>query len=405
MSPAVPLTAPRRACEVIEVEAEFRISERLTRNIVLAPDKFKGSLTAEQAARAMARGVCRADPTMTPIVCPVADGGEGTLDAVLAAGFEPVDVHACGPTGAPVRTAYARKDGRAVIEMADICGLQRLPAATLAPVTATSYGLGSVIAQALDDGCRDIVITVGGSASTDGGAGMLMALGAEILDRHGHPIAPGAQGLADAAHLDLRRLHPGLRTATVTLAADVDSPLCGPLGAAVVYGPQKGILDHHIAEVDSGLSRWADLVERGVGADCRDAPGAGAAGGVGFAALAVLRARMRPGIDMILDIIDLDRKLLGAKMVITGEGSLDGQSLRGKAPVGVSRCARPHGIPTFVIAGVSTLTSAQARTAGFGAVRTLNELEPDLSRCTTYAAKLLTLVTERLIRESSEVSV
>lgn len=373
-------------------------------NIVLAPDKFKGSLTAEQAARAMAQGVCRADPRITPIVCPVADGGEGTLDAVLAAGFEPVDAAACGPTGALVHTAYARKGSRAVVELADICGLQRLPSATPAPVTATSYGLGSVIAQALDDGCRDIVIGVGGSASTDGGAGMLMALGVEILDRHGRPIALGARGLADAAHLDLGGLHPGLGTATVTLAADVDSPLCGPFGAAAVYGPQKGILDDQIEEVDGNLSKWADLVEEAVGADYRDARGAGAAGGVGFAALAVLQARMRPGIEMILDLVDLDRKLLGARMVVTGEGSLDGQSLRGKAPVGVSRCARPHGVPTFAIAGVSTLTRAQAQTAGFGAVRTLNELEPDLSRCTKYAAKLLTVVTEQLIRESTESS-
>jgi glycerate kinase len=373
-------------------------------NIVLAPDKFKGSLTAEQAGRAMAHGVSRADPTMTPIICPVADGGEGTVDAVLAAGFEKIDAQACGPTGAPVHTAYARKGRRAVIEMADICGLQRLPAATPAPVTATSYGLGRVVAQALDDGCRDIVITVGGSASTDGGAGMLMALGAEVLDRHGDPIALGGRGLADATQLDLSRLHPGLRTATVTLAADVDSPLCGPLGAAAVYGPQKGVAANQVGELDRGLIRWADLVEKVIGADCRDSPGAGAAGGVGFAAIAVLRARMRPGIDMILNLIELDRKLLGAKMVITGEGSLDCQSLRGKAPVGVSRYAHAHGIPTFAIAGVSTLTSTQVRGAGFCAVRTLNELESDLSRCTKYAAELLTLVTERLIRDSPPAS-
>ena len=376
----------------------------MTGNIVLAPDKFKGSLTAEQAAGAMAQGVCRADPSLTPISCPVADGGEGTLDAVLAAGFERVDADSCGPTGAPVRSGYARNGGRAVIEMADICGLQRLPAATPAPMSAASYGLGKVLAQALDDGCHDVVITVGGSASTDGGAGMLMALGAEVLDRRGNPIAPGAQGLHDAARLELGRLHPGLATATVTLAADVDSPLCGPLGAAAVYGPQKGVLADEVAEVDRGLTRWADLVARTIGADCRNAPGAGAAGGVGFAALAVLRARMRPGIDMILDLVELDRKLLGAKMVITGEGSLDSQSLHGKAPVGVSRCAHAHAVPTFAVAGVSTLTSAQARAAGLGGVRTLNELEPDLSRCTENAAELLTLVTEQLIRDSTELS-
>jgi glycerate 2-kinase len=368
-------------------------------NIVLAPDKFKGSLTAEQAARAMARGVSRAAPAMTPVVCPVADGGEGTLDAVLAAGFERVDVDAPGPTGAPVRTAYARKGRRAVIEMADICGLQRLSGGQLAPATATSYGLGCVIARALDDGCRDVVITVGGSASTDGGAGMLMALGAEVRDSRGDAVAAGAVGLADAARLDLSGLHPGLRSATVTLAADVDSPLCGPLGAAAVYGPQKGVLPGQVDELNRGLARWADLVETAVGAQSRDAPGAGAAGGVGFAAIAALRARTTPGIEMILELVELERKLLGAKMVLTGEGSLDRQSLRGKAPVGVCRCAYAHGIPTFVIAGISALTGAEARTAGFAAVRTLNELEPDLARCTRNAAELLARATDRLIRE------
>jgi glycerate 2-kinase len=370
--------------------------------IVLAPDKFKGSLTAQQAAQAMAQGVCRADPTLTPVPCAVADGGEGTLDAVLAAGFERVEARAYGPTGVPVDTAYARKGARAVVEMADICGLQRLPGAIPAPVTATSYGLGTVVRQALDDGCRDIVITVGGSASTDGGAGMLMALGAEIVDRRGHPIAPGAGGLAEVARIDLSRLHPLLDAATVTLAVDVDSPLCGPFGAAEVYGPQKGLSPNDIPQLDHDLYRWADLVGTAVGTDCRDAPGAGAAGGVGFAALAVLRARMRSGIDMILDLVELDQKLLGATVVVTGEGCLDNQSLRGKAPVGVSRYAHVYGVPTFAVAGVSTLTSAQARTAGFNAVRTLNELEPDLSRCTANAADLLSLVTERLIRESAE---
>jgi glycerate 2-kinase len=371
-------------------------------NIVLAPDKFKGSLTAQQAAQAMARGVRRADPALTSVLCPVADGGEGTLAAVLAAGFERVPAHASGPTGAPVATAYARKGARAVIEMADICGLQRLPGGRLAPVTATSYGLGTVIRQALDDGCRDIVITVGGSASTDGGAGMLMALGAEIVDRLGHPIALGAVGLADVARIDVSRLHPLLEAAAVTLAVDVDSPLCGPFGAAEVYGPQKGVRADDIPQLDHDLTRWADLVGTVIGADCRDAPGAGAAGGVGFAALAVLHARMRPGIDMILDLVELDQRLLGATVVVTGEGCLDQQSLRGKAPVGVSRCAHAYGIPTFAVAGVSTLTSAQARAAGLTAVRTLNELEPDLARCTDNAAELLSLVTERLIRESAE---
>ncbi|OBI23432.1 glycerate kinase [Mycobacterium sp. E2327] len=368
-------------------------------HIVLAPDKFKGSLRAEEAARAMAQGVWRADPEAITITCPVADGGEGTLDAVLAAGYQRMHAYVTGPTGAGVHTAYARTGTRAVIEMADVCGLQRLPSRSPAPMTATTYGLGSVIALALDEGCRDIVITVGGSASTDGGAGMLVGLGAKILDHQGNPIPPGGRGLAQADRLDLSGLHPAIGESAFTLAADVDSPLCGPHGAAIVYGPQKGAHGDQIAALERGLSRWADLVDRATGTDCRNRPGAGAAGGVGFAALSVLGARMRPGIDMILELIELDRNLLGAKVVVTGEGSLDVQSLRGKAPVGVSRCAHRHGVPTFAVAGVSTLTSAQARAAGFAAVRTLNEFEPDLRRCATHAASLLSRATEALIRE------
>ena len=370
-------------------------------HIVLAPDKFKGSLTAQQAARAMAQGVWRADPRVTTNACPIADGGEGTLDAVLAAGFEQIPADVKGPTGTAVQTAYARMGKRAVIEMADVCGLQRLPTATPAPMTATSYGLGSVVAQALDDGCRDIVITIGGSASTDGGAGMLMALGAAILDRRGRPIGPGGRGLGEAARVHLGGLHPAIAESAFTLAADVDSPLCGPHGAATVYGPQKGASDEQVAALERGLSRWANLIDRATHTDCRSAPGAGAAGGVGFAALAVLGARMRPGIEMILELVDLDRKMLGAKAVVTGEGSLDAQSLRGKAPIGVSRCAHKCGVPTFAIAGVSTLTGAQARAAGFAAVRTLNELEPDPRLCIKHADELLTRVTEQLIREFS----
>ncbi|MEE6178914.1 glycerate kinase [Mycobacterium sp. 050134] len=370
-------------------------------HIVLAPDKFKGSLTAQQAVSAMAQGVRRADPTARAIACPVADGGEGTLDAVVAAGFDRIPARVAGPTGAPVDTAYARMGARAIVEMADVCGLQRLPSATPAPMTATSYGVGSVVAQALDDGCRDIVITLGGSASTDGGAGMLMGLGARVLDGDGKPVGPGGQGLADAAHLDLSGLHPAVGECAFTLAADVDSPLCGPHGAAIVYGPQKGAEGAEVAALDRALCRWADIVDTATRTDCRQAPGAGAAGGVGFAAIAVLGARMRPGIEMVLDLVGLDRNLLGAKVVVTGEGSLDIQSLRGKAPIGVSRRAHKHGVPTFAIAGVSTLTSTQARAARFAAVRTLHEIEPDLTRCTTHAADLLSIVTERLIREST----
>jgi glycerate kinase len=370
------------------------------RHVVLAPDKFKGSLTARQAAQAMALGVKRADPTLRTVECPVADGGDGTLDTVIAAGFERVPVYAIGPTGQLLLTAYARNGDTAVVEMAEICGLQRLPGAIPAPLTASSYGLGSVVAQALDRGCRDIVIGVGGSASTDGGAGFLAALGAVLFGRDGSRLGSGGQAIGHCTHLDLVGLRPEIVSATFTIAADVDNPLYGPLGAANVYAPQKGATAEQVTELDHALRSWADVVERTTNTEFRDAPGAGAAGGVGFAAMSVLGARMRPGIELILDLIDLDKHLVGAHAAITGEGSLDHQSLRGKAALGVSRRAGAHGIPTYAVAGVSTLPPAAIRAAGLMGVRTLSEVEPDRQRCIEQASDLLTVATERLTRAS-----
>jgi glycerate kinase len=364
-------------------------------HVVIAPDKFKGSLTAAEAAEAISVGLRRGDPTLTTVRCPVADGGDGTLGTVLAAGFERIPVYAKGPTGQVVHTAYARSGKTAVVEMAEICGLQRLPGGQPAPMTASSHGLGEVVVQALDHGCRDIIIGVGGSASTDGGAGFLAALGAIVRDQDGMRLRVGTP-LGDAAHLDLTALHPEIASASFTLASDVDNPLYGPLGAASVYAPQKGANPDQVPELDRALRRWADVVERATKADHRTAAGAGAAGGVGFAALAVLGARMQPGIDVIIDRIELDRHLLGARAVVTGEGSLDRQSLRGKAAIGVCRRAGTHGIPTFAVAGVSALTPAEANAAGFEGVYTLSELEPDPVRSMSHAAELLAMAAEKL---------
>jgi glycerate 2-kinase len=369
-------------------------------HVVIAPDKFKGSLTASQAAGAMSRGVKRADPSLRTVECPIADGGDGTLETVLAAGFARIPVYATGPTGQVVLTAYARRGHTAVVEMAEICGLRRLPGGIPAPMTASSHGLGEVVAQALDQGCRDIVIGVGGSASTDGGAGFLTALGAIARDRHGVRVEPGGRWLDECARLDLTGLRPEIDSATFTLAVDVDNPLYGAHGAATVYAPQKGADPREVAELDRALRSWADVVERATKTDCRVAAGAGAAGGVGFAALSVLGAQMRPGIELILDLIDFDKHLVGARAVVTGEGSLDHQSLRGKAAAGVSRRAGAYGVPTYAVAGVSTLDLVEARSAGLVGVRTLAELEPDRQRCMSQADDLLVLATERLTRAS-----
>jgi glycerate 2-kinase len=366
--------------------------------VVIAPDKFKGSLTAAEAAHAMSVGLKRGDPTLTMVLCPVADGGDGTLGTVLAAGFERIPVYASGPTGQVVQTAYARSGKTAVVEMAEICGLQRLPGGAPAPMTASSHGLGAVVAQALDHGCRDIIIGVGGSASTDGGAGFLTALGATVRDQHGSRLGLSGTPVGSAAHLDLSGLHPDIACASFTLAVDVDNPLYGPLGAASVYAPQKGATPDQVLELDRSLRGWADVVERETKTDCRTAAGAGAAGGVGFAALAVLGAQMQPGIDVILDRIELDRHLQGACAVVTGEGSLDRQSLRGKAAVGVCRRASAYGVPTFAVAGVSALTPGEGRDAGFAGVYTLSDLEPDCARSMGRAAELLAAVGEQLAR-------
>jgi glycerate 2-kinase len=373
--------------------------------IVVAPDKFKGSLPAAGVAAAVAAGLRSAAGDAEIVMLPVADGGDGTVDAAVAAGFERVPVTAAGPLGDPVRASYARRGEVAVVEMAGVCGLARLPDGRPAPLTASSFGVGEVLRVAVEAGARQVVLGVGGSASTDGGAGLLQALGARVLDVHGDPVRPGGAGLDEVAALDLTALDPAWRDVAVVLAADVDNPLTGPEGAAAVYGPQKGASPDEVARLDAGLRRWADAVAAAVGQDRSHVPGAGAAGGVGFAALAVLGARMRPGIDVVLELTGLESLLAGADLVITGEGSLDAQSLAGKAPVGVARAAARHGVRVVAVAGRNMLSADELATAGISAVYPLTDLEPDLERCHAEAAGLLRLAGQRIARDQQEEAV
>jgi glycerate kinase len=367
--------------------------------IVVAPDKFKGSLPATQVAAAIAAGLHAGLPGAEIVTIPVADGGEGTVDAAVAAGFERVPVTAAGPAGDPVRASYARRGEVAVVELAGVCGLARLPAGRPAPLTASSFGAGEVLRAVLEAGARRIVLGVGGSASTDGGAGLLQALGARVLDTSGVPVRPGGAGLRGVVTLDLTRLHRALYPADIILAADVDNPLTGPDGAAEVYGPQKGASPAEVALLDEGLRRWAAVVAAAVGRDWSRAPGAGAAGGVGFGALAVLGATRRPGIELVLDLTGFETALDGADLVITGEGSLDAQSLAGKTPVGVARAAARRGIGVIAVAGRSTLTEAELAAAGIAAVYALSDLEPDLERCRAEAARLLRRTGQMIARD------
>jgi glycerate kinase len=371
--------------------------------IVVAPDKFKGSLPATQVAAAIAAGLHAGRPGAEVVTIPVADGGEGTVDAAVAAGFERVPVTAAGPAGDPVRASYARRGEVAVVELAGVCGLARLPGGRPAPLTASSFGAGEVLRAALEAGGRRIVLGVGGSASTDGGAGLLQALGARVLDICGEPVRPGGAGLREVAALHLTGLHQALcpagYPADIILAADVDNPLTGPDGAAEVYGPQKGAPPAEVAALDAGLRRWAAVVAEAVGRDWSRTPGAGAAGGVGFAALAMLGATRRPGIDLVLDLAGFETALDGADLVITGEGSLDTQSLAGKTPVGVARAAARRGIAVVAVAGRSTLREAELAAAGIAAVYPLTDLEPDLERCRAEADRLLRRTGQMIARD------
>jgi glycerate kinase len=357
--------------------------------VVLAPDKFKGSLTAAEVGDALAAGMLDVLPGLDVIKLPVADGGDGTVAAALSAGFEEIIVDAVGPTGEPVQAAYALHGNRAVVELAAVVGLSMLPGGRLDPLTSSTYGLGLVIADAIRRGAQTIVLGLGGSASTDGGAGMAQALGARLLDADGHDLSHGGGALQGLARLDLRALRETLGSSSIMVASDVDNPLLGADGAAAVFGPQKGADTHQVEALERGVRRWSELVSRATGRNEADRPGAGAAGGAGFAALALLNAKIRPGIELILELVDFDRRIVGADLVVTGEGSLDDQSLAGKAPVGVARAAARSGVPVVAVAGRLQLSPQQLRRAGIEAAYALTDLEPDLNQCIANASPLL----------------
>ncbi len=367
--------------------------------VVLAPDKFKGSLSAAEVCAALSAGIQEIAPDADLTSVPVADGGDGTLDAALAAGFRSVPVTVDGPTGPAVEAAYGRRGDRAVVELAALNGLARLPGGRLDPLGASTLGVGQAIAAALDAGCRRIVLGIGGSASTDGGAGLLVGLGARLLGADGSPVRPSGGGLSQVMTLDLDGLHPAIRSAELVVAGDVDNPLLGVDGAAAVYAPQKGATPAQVADLKRSLAQWADVVERATGVDRRADPGAGAAGGVGFAAIAVLGAKMVRGAELILELVGFPAALGGADLVVTGEGALDEQTLRGKAPAAVAAAARAAGVTTVAVAGRVDLSAAKLVAAGVSRAYSLAELEPNPARSIENAPSLIRAVGRRLAQD------
>ncbi|MEV0340998.1 glycerate kinase [Nocardia sp. NPDC050713] len=360
--------------------------------VLLAPDKFKGSLTAFEVAAALAAGIAAVRPDAEIRRVPIADGGDGTVDAFVAAGWERVETIAPGPTGVPAPAAYAVRGDTAVVELAEVVGLLKLPGGQFDPLGAGTEGLGVVIADALDRGATHIVLGLGGSASTDGGAGLLRALGARVLDATDLELPSGGAALARATRIDRSGLHPKAAAARFTLACDVDNPLLGPKGAVAVYATQKGADAEQRTILEAALTTWANLL----GLEFAERPGAGAAGGTGFGALAVLGARVRSGIEVLLELLDFPALLRDATLVVTGEGALDAQSLHGKAPIGVCHAARTAGVPVVAVAGRVQLPLDALHTAGFTTAYSLSDLQPDPARSMANAAQLLEQVGARI---------
>jgi len=293
-------------------------------------------------------------PDVVTTLVPMADGGEGTTQALVdALGGDMVPVEVTDPMGGRVVAHWGfLSDGvTAVIEMAAASGLGLVPAEKRNPLLATTYGTGELIRDALGRGCRKFIIGIGGSATNDGGAGMAQALGAKLLDANGTPITFGGAALADLEHIDITTMDPRLAECDVLLACDVDNPLCGPSGASCVYGPQKGATKDMVARLDAALAHYADIIERDLGIDIRDVPGAGAAGGLGAGLMVFLKARLLPGIEVVAQATGLVERLEGADLVFTGEGRIDSQTACGKTPVGVARRAKEFGLPVIAITG------------------------------------------------------
>jgi glycerate kinase len=339
--------------------------------IVIAPDSFKESLTAMAVANEIEAGFREIFPDAEYLKLPVADGGEGTVQAMIdASGGRLVELRVRGPLGEQVAAFYGMMgDGQtAVIEMAAASGLELVPAALRDPLRSTSYGTGELIRDALDAGARRFVLGVGGSATNDGGAGMLQALGGRLLDGAGAELAPGGAALAALERIDLSGLDARINDCVFDVACDVSNPLVGPQGASHIFGPQKGATPAMVEALDASLRRYADVIARDLGRQVADVPGAGAGGGIGAAMLVFLGGRLRPGSEIVTAAVGLDAAVADADLVLTGEGRIDSQTIHGKTPVGVARVAQRHGKPVIAIGGCLAPGAAVVHEHGIAAV-------------------------------------
>ncbi|MEE4220107.1 glycerate kinase [Pseudomonas viridiflava] len=360
--------------------------------IVIAPDSFKDSLSAQAVADAIASGLAEVWPDAELVKCPMADGGEGTVEAVLdACEGQWMSAQVSGPLGDSVSAQWGwlAQSRTAIIEMAMASGLQLLTLKQRDACLTSTEGTGQLISAALDAGAQRVILAIGGSATNDGGSGMLSALGARFLDRNDQPLPRGGRALTDLARIDLSGLDPRLANVRVEIAADVDNPLCGPNGASHIFGPQKGASPDQVLALDAALAHFADHSARTLGRDLRDSPGSGAAGGMGFAAKAYLNASFRAGVEVVANLTGLEQALVGADLVITGEGRFDAQTLRGKTPLGVARVAQRQRVPVIVLAGTLGEGYEQLYQHGISAAFALTSGPMDLEQACREARRLL----------------
>ncbi|NDL67558.1 glycerate kinase [Anaerotalea alkaliphila] len=370
--------------------------------IVIAVDSFKGSMSSLEAGEAVKEGILRAMDADI-VVKPIADGGEGTTDALVAGlGGEKVPITVTGPRGNKVEASYGwlRETGTAIIEMAEAAGIVLLGSEKKEPLKATSYGVGEMIRDAMDRGCRDFLIGIGGSATNDGGVGMLQALGFGFYDGEGKDVGLGAQCLERIVRVDTARRHPGLGECTFRVACDVKNPLTGENGATRVYGPQKGVSGDMLQELDRAMGHYAEVTKAATGRDEALTAGAGAAGGMGFAFLSYLDGALEPGVDLVLEALELEESMRDADFVVTGEGCLDHQTAMGKVPVGVARLAKKHGAKVVALAGGVKEGAQACNREGIDAFFSINPLLVPLEEAMRpeVARKNMATVAEQVFR-------
>ena len=369
--------------------------------IVVAPQAFKGSLSATEVGNSMIKGIENVIENSTNLLVPVADGGDGTLETLVESSQGKINsIKVTGPLGEQQNSAWGAlgKNKTAIIEMARSSGLALVPINKLNPLISTTYGLGEVILDALDQGYRDFIIGIGGSATNDAGAGMAQALGIKLLDSNGNELSFGGESLSKLNSIDVGGIDTRIKESNFAIACDVNNPLTGPEGASAIYGPQKGATPEMVNTLDQALTNFAEIVEKDLGIKINDVEGSGAAGGLGGGLIAFLNGKLRKGVDIVLDFVDIDKALTNTNLVITGEGQLDFQTIYNKAPIGVARRAKHLGIPVIAISGSLGENFSVVHEHGIDAASSIVSKPMTLEEASKNAPELISAATEQALR-------